>query len=128
MVISNNLVLKSVLHVPNLSCNLLSISKLTSDCNCSVQFFDRHCVFQDLQSGRAIGNAKLVDGLYYFDDATIKTRQGQVASNGVISTSITNQIMLWHYRLGHPSFAYLKLLFPALFKNLNPINFQCEVC
>ena len=34
--------------------------------------------------------------------------------------------MLWHFRLGHPSFAYLKHLFPSLFKN-NDI-FQCEIC
>lgn len=30
--------------------------------------------------------------------------------------------------LGHPSFVYLKHLFPELFKNKNPNLFSCEVC
>ena len=34
--------------------------------------------------------------------------------------------MIWHCRLGHPSFPYLKKLFPSLFKN-NDV-FECEVC
>ena len=32
------------------------------------------------------------------------------------------------FRLGHPSFQYLKHLFPSLFKNKNPSSFQCEFC
>ena len=37
--ITNDLTLKSVLLVPNLTCNLLSISKLTKDLNCITIFF-----------------------------------------------------------------------------------------
>lgn len=36
--------------------------------------------------------------------------------------------MLWNCMLGHPSFVYLKHLFPELFKNKNPNLFSCEVC
>ena len=36
--------------------------------------------------------------------------------------------MLWRYRLGHPSFPYLKKLFPSLFKCLNCSKFYCENC
>ncbi|KAL5849958.1 hypothetical protein ACOSQ4_007971 [Xanthoceras sorbifolium] len=43
--ISNNIVLNSVLHVPNLSCNLLSVSKLSQDSNCSIIFSPIHCEF-----------------------------------------------------------------------------------
>ena len=35
--------------------------------------------------------------------------------------------MLWHYRLRHPNFLYLKNLFPHLF-NKNSKHLQCEVC
>ena len=36
--------------------------------------------------------------------------------------------MLWHLTLRHPSFPYLKHLFPGLFKNLDCSSFQCESC
>ena len=36
--------------------------------------------------------------------------------------------MLWHHRLGHHSFPYLKILFPSLFKGLNCFEFYCEIC
>lgn len=36
--------------------------------------------------------------------------------------------MLWHHRLGHPSYSYLKCLFPSLFDNKNSIPFDCEIC
>ena len=36
--------------------------------------------------------------------------------------------MLWHYRLGHPNFHYLKHLLPNLFQNKNPSSLQCEFC
>ena len=45
-----------------------------------------------------------------------------------ISTSNDSDVVLWHLRLGHPSFHYLKVLFPKLFINKNPSFFQCETC
>ena len=45
-----------------------------------------------------------------------------------IFVSSNTEIMLWHYRLGHPSFQYLKYLFPKLFRNKVPSSFQCEIC
>ena len=40
----------------------------------------------------------------------------------------TRQVWLWHRRLGHPSFSYLKRLFPRLFSNLHEYDFRCETC
>ena len=39
------LYLFSVLHVPNLKCNLLSVSKLTKDTNCVAKFCGSKCLF-----------------------------------------------------------------------------------
>lgn len=36
--------------------------------------------------------------------------------------------MLWHFRLGHPSFHYMKYLFPILFENKKSSSFQCDIC
>ncbi|KAI5400356.1 hypothetical protein KIW84_065298 [Lathyrus oleraceus] len=60
--------LQSVLHVPTLSHNLISIHKLTRDLNCKVIFSMSHCVFQDLTTGQTIGIAKEKERLYYFSD------------------------------------------------------------
>ena len=70
--ISNSIILYSVLHVPNLSCNLLSVSKLTHDFNCSANFSLTNCVFQDLCTGKRIGSAKEVDGLFLLDSDSDK--------------------------------------------------------
>lgn len=73
IVLSPLLTIQDVLHVPNLSCNLLSVSTLITNKSCQVNFFDTHCVFQDLISGRVIGTAEQSGGLYYLEDEP-KTR------------------------------------------------------
>ena len=72
--ISKILTLESVLHVLNLSFNLLSISKLPRDMNCVAKFFPSYCEFQDLCLGKTIGSAKEIDELYYLVEDPIKSR------------------------------------------------------
>ena len=43
--ISPSLTLRSVLHVPNLNYNLLSIGKITKELNCSIEFTPTGCYF-----------------------------------------------------------------------------------
>ena len=50
--------------MPNLRCNLLSVSKITQDKDCSVIFSSSHCVFQDKSLERTIGKAEGKGGLY----------------------------------------------------------------
>ena len=125
--LSPTLCLKSVLHVPKLACNLLSVSKLSQDSNCCVSFFDSHCVFQEHPSGKTIGSAKMKDGLYYFVDEDFENKQAHGYSS-VSSTSVLDQIIIWHNRLGHPSFAYLKKMLPQLFNNIESSQIVCEHC
>ena len=50
-------------------------------------------------------------------------------ANNVKHTSINeHQIWLWHRRLGHPSFLYLKHLFLSMFSQVNEAMFKCEIC
>ena len=44
------------------------------------------------------------------------------------SSPSNNEIYLMHFRLGHPSFHYLKKLFPELFINKDLSSFHCEIC
>jgi len=119
--------LNAVLHVPNLAYNLLSVSKLSKDSNCRVTFFESHCEFQDQNSGMMIGRARMLEGLYYFDEVPVSNKKAQ-SFNSTSSISVREKIMLWHYRLGHPSFLYLKHLFPKLFKGIDCSSFHCESC
>ena len=74
-----------------------------------------------------IGSARMIDGLYYFEDNDSKNKKAQGLSS-ISSILVKDQIMLWHYRLGHPSFPYLKKLFPSLFRRLDCSKFHCENC
>jgi len=47
--------LSSVLHLPQLSFNLISVSTLTRALNYCILFFPNHCLFQDLMTKKIIG-------------------------------------------------------------------------
>ena len=104
--LSTKLILRSVLHVPQLACNLLSVSKISKDANYRVIFCATHCLFQDQDSGEMIGCARMIDGLYYFDEVSTSHKKIQGLSS-VSSLPVQETIMLWHRRLGHPNFVYL---------------------
>jgi hypothetical protein len=65
--VAPSMTLASVLHVPNLAVNLLSIARITIELNCRVIFYSYYCFFQDLVKGNMIGNGSLKDSLYYLD-------------------------------------------------------------
>lgn len=50
--------------MPSFANSLLSISALTRDLNCKIEFFSYYFVFQDLQTGKTISTGRLLDGLY----------------------------------------------------------------
>ena len=53
-----------------------------------------------------IGSARMVDGVYYFDDNSKNKVHG--LNSSISSIPACEQIMFWHIRLGHPSFSFLK--------------------
>ena len=115
-----------VLHVPKLVCSLLSVSKISKDANCRVVFCESHCTFQDQDSRETIGPGKMIGGLYYFDKVSGSHKIAQGLSS-VHSSSVKEIVMLWHRRLGHPNFFYLKYLFPILLKILIVQFFNVKV-
>lgn len=64
-----------------------------------------------------IGCARLPGGLYFLEHSSFFSRQSLVSSVKPSPVSNLREIMLLHFRLGHPSFSYLVKLFPSLFKN-----------
>ncbi|KAF7821316.1 retrovirus-related Pol polyprotein from transposon TNT 1-94 [Senna tora] len=53
--LGKKLELRNVLFVPNLNCNLISVSQLVADSSLVVQFTDKLCVIQDRNSRTMIG-------------------------------------------------------------------------
>ena len=110
VILSKDIRLHFVLFVPKLEYNLLSISKLTKDLNCITKFSPNMCELQVLGSRRTIGNAEMCAGLYLLR-VGIPERQPQKVSCVVSNSNKNSVVMLWHYRLGHPNFMYLKRMF-----------------
>ena len=109
--VPKDLILHSVLHVLALKCNLLSISKITRDNNCVTNFHSSMCQFLSL--GRTIGSARIHEGLYYLENTEYEGRQSFASRVASVSVSNAREIMLWHHRLAHPNFSYLKRLLPS---------------
>ena len=42
--------LHKVLYVPDLSCNLISVARVSKEFDCTLTFFDNFCVLQDRTS------------------------------------------------------------------------------
>ncbi|KAK3028580.1 hypothetical protein RJ639_039271 [Escallonia herrerae] len=61
VILDRNLILKDVLYVPGLTCNLISVSQLIDHSNCFVQFTNNLCVIQGRTSRMLIGAGKARD-------------------------------------------------------------------
>lgn len=48
--------------------------------------------------------------------------------SSVFGSKLLDNILLWHNRLGHPNFVYLKKLMPELFVSVDMQNPKCETC
>ena len=110
---TSSITLSSILSLPKLAFNLISISKLTKDLNCCISFFPGHCLFQDLMTKQIIGKGHVSDGLYILDVWVPRS---------VACSSIASSVKA-HCRLGHPSLPVLKKLCPQ-FHSLPWFNYE----
>ena len=91
--------LNNVLHVPDISNNLLSIHKFTNDINTFMEFHPSLFHVKDLALRRLLLQGPSKHGLYPFPSLSNKRSFFPHARIGE-RTSFTN----WHSRLGHPAF------------------------
>lgn len=114
------LILSRVLFVPQLQCNIISVSQLIDDTNCNVRFTNSLCAIQDQRLGNLIGAGERCDGLYFF--------RGIPTVQAVTVPGLT-EFELWHRRLGHPSERVVKLL-PAIQSSsrTKKLNKPCDIC
>ncbi|TYK25905.1 Cysteine-rich RLK (receptor-like protein kinase) 8 [Cucumis melo var. makuwa] len=91
--------LQNVLHVPKLSYNLLSISKITRELHCKATFLPESVCFQGLKSGRTIGTTRHSRGLYILND---DTSGSSISTTSLLSSYLStseHDFMLWHFRM-----------------------------
>lgn len=121
--ISNSMDLDTLLVVPSLSSNLLSVSQINEALNCYVIFWPNDCVFQDIATHRILGYGTRRGRLYYLEES----HHGQANHTGInqVNKSVA---WLWNRRLGHLPFSVLKKLKPNLFLNVMEDEFKCEIC
>lgn len=102
-IVSNKLLLCDILAIPNLTKNLLSISKLTMDHPVDVIFSQPFFTIQYMESKQIIAQGLCEDGLYVL-------RDGQMALVVVSSVSMKASFELWHNRIGHISYDDISVL------------------
>lgn len=118
----NNLNLPNVLYVPEITKNLLSVSKLTADNNALVEFDANYCYVKDKLTGKALLKGKLRDGLYQLSSVN-----SQVNKDPCTYMSVKEN---WHRKLGHPNNKVLeKVLKNCNVKASSNDQFSfCEAC
>jgi hypothetical protein len=91
--------LNNVLHVPDISNNLVLVHKFTNDTNTFMEFHPSLFRVKHLASRRLLLHRPSKHGLYPFPSLSNKSSFSPCALIGE-QTSFTN----WHSRLGHPAF------------------------
>ena len=112
--LTSTISLSRALLVPNIHCNLLSVGQLLDTLNVSATFYPTHYSFQDLKTHETIVHGKRIGWLYYLTLPSALVRDRVVNIVQSCSVKDKQEIWLWHRRLGHPSFGYLKRLFQLL--------------
>ena len=92
-----SLLLTSVLYVPDSPFNLIFISKLIHDLNCSITFSYSSVTGQNRGTGRTIGIGHESQGLYHLNSTPSST----------VCTS-TDEPLLVHRHLDHPNISKLE--------------------
>jgi transposase InsO family protein len=127
--------LHNVLCVPTFKVDLISVSHLTRDLNCSVIFFPYWCILQDLATRRMIGLGKQHNGLYYLVALATKnnfTNHSSATKNNFTNHPTCNLTVsptdLWHNRLGHTSPLRLNFLAKKFLNFSIQSNKPCPIC
>ncbi|KAL0438874.1 UNVERIFIED_CONTAM: Retrovirus-related Pol polyprotein from transposon RE1 [Sesamum latifolium] len=123
----DSVVLTDVLCIPTFKYNLLSLQKLCSSASIFISFSPTNCWFQDVRTKAILAVGKVIRGLYIidtmsFDPITIKTNHVSFCCNASITTSSS---LLWHQRLGHPSYSVMQHI-----HSIKSLHFWdvCDVC
>lgn len=105
------------LYVPCFSCYLSSVGRNTNSLNCIAMFSPRDVIFEDLITGKKIGDDFNLNGFYYLSKDSQISKSSQVISNS------TQDQHLLHQRLAHP-LDPVSSKFPIFCKNLRYLGYM----
>jgi hypothetical protein len=120
---TSELQLSSVLHVPNFTNNLLSISQLVDDLNCVVSLSPTHVVLQELKTGRIIGIGKRSEGVYRLKQGGENTKQ-----RACLAETPEVELFLLYCCFSYIPFIVLGRLYPKLYSRCNKAKLVCDAC
>jgi transposase InsO family protein len=121
--------LKHVLHCPTATANLLSIQKFCQDNNCYFVLTSSHYFVKDLRTHALLLEGKSENGLYPLKLQRTSSKNAPVFS---VFLGIKASTLMWHSRLGHPSFSTVNNVIkahslPLLNNDINKEHF-CDFC
>jgi hypothetical protein len=120
--------LHSVLCVPQITQNLLSVHRLCLDNNCRL-IFDALCFWiQDKVTGRILYKGLCSNGLYPIHSFSPATSQQPYQATAYLGQLV--QSTLWHHRLGHPTNNIVSLILNKAHVHVSktPTPLMCHPC
>ncbi|KAG7599419.1 Integrase catalytic core [Arabidopsis suecica] len=107
--------------MPKFTSNLVSVRRATRDLNCYAIFGPNDVHFQDIETGKVIGEGGSKGDLYVLEDVLPNSYSSSVSFNSQLGVSFN---VMWHARLGHPHSRALKLMLPSISFD----HTSCEAC
>ena len=106
--------------MPEFTSNLVSVKRATNYLNCHAIFGPNSFHFQDIKSGKVIGEGKTKGDLYVLEE----TSSSRSSPSTLISCFASSSNTLWNARLGHPHSRALEIMLPHVVFD----NSSCEAC
>ncbi|GBO22724.1 Retrovirus-related Pol polyprotein from transposon TNT 1-94 [Araneus ventricosus] len=120
---SKNVKLKNVLCVPKLRCNLLSVPSMVKSGNEVV--LNEKGAFIYSEDGELICTGKLKENMFIVN---LTPRKSESEDEACFQTN-ANTYEIWHRRLGHVNFEYLKsMLSKQMVRGLEKLEGKIEIC
>jgi len=117
--------LHNLLHVPEITKNLMSVSKCAQDNNVFFEFHANKCFVKHQATKEIILQGNVKDGLYVFPSLK---NINMCSVNTTTCNSVQSPFSLWHSRLGHVSMAVVKRVLTDCNITCNKQSFMCDSC